>query len=296
MQVSVGDTLTLIRGLLQDKDSSAYRWSDASLVNYLGLAGLELARLRGDAAPVRDSIILTKSETLQDILPADAIALLSIERNKGADGATIGDVVLPVPKADLDRYNRGWHAATGADAISAWARIPEEPTKFYCSPPAHASTDVYLELIYSHKPDPMIYQSFTASDVDAGADTISLAGHGLSTGAAVILPAPSGALPAPLVARTTYYVIAVDGDTIQLAATAADATASTQIDLTDTGSGTNYIDSLLTVAVKYQFQLQMHVAGQALVENKPAARPDEGAKYMALFYMSLGVRPGAQAA
>jgi len=51
----------------------------------------------------------------------------------------------------------------------------------------------------------------------------------------------SGALPAPLVEKTWYYVIFVDINTIELATTYANAIAGTQIDITDAGIGAHWI-------------------------------------------------------
>lgn len=71
----------------------------------------------------------------------------------------------------------------------------------------------------------------STSVVDAGADTITFAGHGLSTGTPVTYTAANTAI-AGLTDATVYYVIRTDADTIQLAANAVDAAAGTQIDLT----------------------------------------------------------------
>lgn len=67
--------------------------------------------------------------------------------------------------------------------------------------------------------------------VNAAADTITIAGHGLSTGTPVTYTAANTAI-AGLTDATVYYVIRTDADTIQLAANAVDAGAGTQIDLT----------------------------------------------------------------
>lgn len=70
-------------------------------------------------------------------------------------------------------------------------------------------------------------------DVDPVSNEITAKNHGLRTDDAVRVSS-SATLPAPLAANTTYYVIVVDEDTIQLAASAGGAA----IDLTDDGEGT----------------------------------------------------------
>lgn len=73
---------------------------------------------------------------------------------------------------------------------------------------------------------------------DAGADTLTIADHPFETGDGPVTP--SGAdLPAGATAGNEYWLVVVDADTIQLAASYADAIAETPvvIDLTDAGSG-----------------------------------------------------------
>lgn len=74
--------------------------------------------------------------------------------------------------------------------------------------------------------------------VDTGAETITITGHQLITGMAFTV---TGAIPTPLALATVYYVIKVDADTIQVAATYADAIAGTEIDLTSTTTGGNLV-------------------------------------------------------
>jgi len=78
----------------------------------------------------------------------------------------------------------------------------------------------------------------SAGAVDQTADTITSAGHGLSTGEAVTISA-AGTLPAGLAdyAGQTLYVISVDADTLAFAASQANALAGSRIDLTSAGSG-----------------------------------------------------------
>jgi hypothetical protein len=60
---------------------------------------------------------------------------------------------------------------------------------------------------------------------------------------------PGGTVPAPLVEGTVYYVIAVTATTIKLATSAANATAGTAIDLTDTGTVFFRIEVAATTAI-----------------------------------------------
>lgn len=80
--------------------------------------------------------------------------------------------------------------------------------------------------------------TFTAN---ASTDRLSATSHQLRTGQPVQF-ASTGTLPAPLEAGTTYYVIFVDANTIEVAATNAAAVAGTKVDITDTGTGTHTIN------------------------------------------------------
>lgn len=76
----------------------------------------------------------------------------------------------------------------------------------------------------------------TNSMISTGLDTITAAGHGYVTGQSVTLTT-TGVLPTGLSTATTYYIIAVDQNTIKLASSLANATNGTAIDITGNGSG-----------------------------------------------------------
>ncbi len=75
--------------------------------------------------------------------------------------------------------------------------------------------------------------------LDGGVDTtdneLTIASHGFVTGLKVQL-STDGTLPSPFLIATDYFVIVIDANTIQLAASNADALAGIEIDITDTGS------------------------------------------------------------
>lgn len=77
--------------------------------------------------------------------------------------------------------------------------------------------------------------TFTA---DSSTDTMTLAGAVPQTGTAITVSNSGGGLPAPLAASTVYYIIRVSGTTFKLATTIANANASTAIDITTNGTGT----------------------------------------------------------
>jgi hypothetical protein len=83
--------------------------------------------------------------------------------------------------------------------------------------------------------------------VNNGTGALTVPNHGFSTGAAVTMDDlnPGAALPNPLVAGTTYYVIEVDGNNIKLATSSGNATAGASIALTSAGAGDINVVSII---------------------------------------------------
>lgn len=75
-----------------------------------------------------------------------------------------------------------------------------------------------------------------SADIDFATNNWESVAHGLSEGLKVRLTT-SDTLPDPLLVATDYFVIVVDEDNFQLAATLADAQAGTPITLVDSGVG-----------------------------------------------------------
>jgi len=75
--------------------------------------------------------------------------------------------------------------------------------------------------------------------VDPTTDSITLTAHGLAAGLVVRVAADgSGARPTGLAAATDYFVIPVDANTIQLAASRANAIATVPVPVNITADGT----------------------------------------------------------
>lgn len=80
-------------------------------------------------------------------------------------------------------------------------------------------------------------KTFTDTEVDLDTEDITIEDHGYITGTRVVA-STSDTLPTGLTA-TTYYVIKIDDDTIQLASSLANAVAGTEVNITEAGVGTH---------------------------------------------------------
>jgi len=84
--------------------------------------------------------------------------------------------------------------------------------------------------------DPSTEYTIATSAVNTSAETITITGHGRSTGDELLYLHGGGTALAGLTTATKYYAIVTDANTIKLATSASNATAGTAINLTGTGN------------------------------------------------------------
>lgn len=98
------------------------------------------------------------------------------------------------------------------------------------------------------------------------ADTITITSHGFNTGARVRFTT-NGVLPAGLAVNTTYFVIKIDANDIQIADTLANALAGTELSIT-TGTGTQTIlPVLITKFANHQYIYNIAAQGVTLAAD-----------------------------
>jgi len=166
-------------------DDEYDRVVETTWIKYLNAGIRALILVRPDAGAVTESVTLTAG--VIQTLPSDALRLLDISRNMGADGATAGKIITPASRKHIDYSNLLWPAATGETAIDNFSYDKENPNTFYTTPPVHATTVVQVEMVTSQLPttitatgDPtgtndlffeplvmyMLYKAFVADDED----------------------------------------------------------------------------------------------------------------------------------
>lgn len=88
------------------------------------------------------------------------------------------------------------------------------------------------------------FRTIATSAVNISTETITYTAHGLTTGDQIKYYTGGGTALAGLTTATTYYAIVTGANTFKVAASAADATAGTAINLTGTGNNAQYFDLL----------------------------------------------------
>lgn len=145
------------------QDTTNVRWPTAELLRYLNDGQREVVLLRPDSSVTTQAIQLAANETKQ-ALPSTGIRLLDVTRNMGATGYTPGGAVRLISREVLDTQVPTWHSDTGQTAVKHYMFDPRSPKQFYVYPRVHASTQVWVELVYSSAP----------TDVAALGNTITL--------------------------------------------------------------------------------------------------------------------------
>lgn len=155
---------------------------------------------------------------------------------RDADGLTPGFYVAVSRDLSIEGDWRGW--ALYADYGDGYELIAEGDL-----PAIMGEASTTLGTVA----DPEVFDSINTFTANAGTDVLTEVGTVLANGNSVQVSNSGGALPAPLVAGTTYFVRDKTGDTFKLAATSGGAA----IDITTNGTGTNSIKNVLTFTLKY---------------------------------------------
>lgn len=145
-----------------------------------------------------------------------------------------------------------------------------------------------------------VTSTFTAS---SATDILTIADNAdapyWQTGEAVIFDS-NGALPAPLVKNTTYYVIRLSASlpaTIKVALTQADALAGTAINLTTAGSGTNIIQLATPILNEMQPEIFLAISkdgAQTFGNYTKAKMGSIGQRTYRSVWRKLGTTPRGQ--
>ena len=129
-------------------DTGNTRWSAAELLGWLNDGQREIVALRPDTDP-QTAVVQLAVGTKQS-LPADGYTLLTVVRNMGTNGTTVGAAIREVQRKQLDADSPGWHAENGYNTTDHFIFDPRTPKTFYVYPPSLGAN--YVELVYASVP------------------------------------------------------------------------------------------------------------------------------------------------
>lgn len=134
------------------QDTANVSWTVAQLIEWVNDAIRALALVKPDSTAVTATQQLTASQTKQSLSGASDLRLIQLVRNMGANGTTIGRAIRLGDMNSLDSFDPNWHTATPDSVVREYMFNAERPDEFWVSPPVHATTPVYVELIKSVLP------------------------------------------------------------------------------------------------------------------------------------------------
>jgi hypothetical protein len=154
------------RLIMQDQGTEGVRWLNSEVIGWVNSGLNEVVMLKPNSLVNNESFLLVTGSSKQ-VLPSttgkQALLLLDIPRNLGADGATPGLAIIPIERRVLDLTMRNWHVVDSTQAaVKHFIYDVRDPMHFYIYPPLPSTA--YVEIVYTREPN----------DVTALADTIDL--------------------------------------------------------------------------------------------------------------------------
>lgn len=125
--MNVADVLNRVRPVLNDTDSSAYRWSDLDLKRYIDDAVRLILIKRPDAN--------TQTTTLQVVVGAKQTLSDSHEKLIDVISNVSGRAVTIIDQSVLDAFSPGWRNSTESDATKHYMFDPRSSREYWVYPP-----------------------------------------------------------------------------------------------------------------------------------------------------------------
>lgn len=138
MPLTLSTPISIARGILNDTDSTSYRYSAADLLQYANDALDQLTALVPQLFYTRGQHTCATGVN-QSLSFSTALALVAVERIQDGDAVTKSDATI------LDLYDPTWRTAASG-AAKHWLPVLDDPRRFLVYPPA-ADTQV-LDVIY----------------------------------------------------------------------------------------------------------------------------------------------------
>jgi hypothetical protein len=137
------DVIVDVRRIIQDEDSTAFRYSDAFMLGMGNQALKRIQLLRPDLFAYVSTVACTQGEVIQSA-PSDSLRIIEVY-SIVSSGVGLVEAVREV----LDQTLPTWPNDTAAAAIN-WMRHVRNPNKFFIYP--QAPSDQSLDIEYSQVP------------------------------------------------------------------------------------------------------------------------------------------------
>lgn len=135
--MTLADVISEARKLVNDTDSTAYRYTDVNLVGVGNQVIRRVLNLRPDIFAVLGTVLCTTGEIYQSA-PADSFRLIDVIRIQS------GNAVAEVDRDMLNTSSPEW-ATYPAGPATEWMRHPRSPNKFFIFPPAPVNQTLVVE-------------------------------------------------------------------------------------------------------------------------------------------------------
>lgn len=135
--MTLADAITETRKLINDTDSTNYRYSDADLVGVGNQVIKRVLNLRPDLFAVLGTVLCTVGEVYQSA-PADSYRLIDVLRIQNSTA------LAEVDRDILNAASPTWMTTTAGPAVE-WMRHPRGPNKFFIFPPAPVNQTLVVE-------------------------------------------------------------------------------------------------------------------------------------------------------
>lgn len=134
--------------ILQDPNNT--RWPLAEQYRWISDAQRAVVNAIPGASATNVAVQLIPGT--KQALPAGGIRLIAPVRNMGTTGLTPGRAIRMEKRSTLDVNMPDWHSAPAETAVKVIAFDEDNPRNYYTYPPVHATTQVWVEIIYSGSP------------------------------------------------------------------------------------------------------------------------------------------------
>ena len=133
----LNDVIAEVRNLIQDTDSTGYRYTDAMLLKFANQVLRRTAIFRPDLFSLQADLTCTAGTVVQSA-PADSIRLMEVYYN------TSGNGIIETTREVLDQAYPSW-MTDNAGATINWIRNIRNPNKFFIYPKAPAAHQIVIE-------------------------------------------------------------------------------------------------------------------------------------------------------